>query len=56
MSFENGEWKIWRDAPGFSQRFVGKFDKERKIIKGYWEKSVDGKKCEHDVDLTYTRE
>ena len=55
MSFGKGEWKIWRNAPGFSQRFVGKFDKGRKTITAYWEKSTDGKRWEHDFDVKYTR-
>ena len=56
MSLEKGEWKIWRNAPGFSQRFAGKLDKEGRTIKAYWEKSKNGKKWEHDFDVTYIRE
>jgi hypothetical protein len=56
MSFEKGKWKIWRNAPGFSQRFVGKLDKDGKTIKAYWEKSTNGEEWEHDFDVTYIRE
>lgn len=55
MNFEKGVWKIWRDAPGFSQRFVGEVSKDKKTIKAYWEKSTDSKTWEHDFDMTYTR-
>lgn len=55
MSFENGVWKLWRDAPGFNQRFMGEFDEDGDAISGYWETSTDGQKWERDFDLTYTR-
>lgn len=55
MSFENRTWKLWRTAPGFSQRFVGKFSDDNSIITAYWEKSEDGKNWERDFDLVYTR-
>jgi hypothetical protein len=55
MSFENGIWKIWRNAPGFIQRFTGKVSKDKKMIEGYWEQSTDGKTWNHDFDLIYKR-
>src|SRR5690348_9488947 len=51
MSFNTGVWKLWRNAPGFSQRFEGKVSDDGKIITAYWEKSFDGKKWEHDFDV-----
>lgn len=55
MSFEAGEWRLWRDAPRFFQRFKGKVSRDRNTIRGSWEMSRDGSKWEHDFDLTYTR-
>jgi hypothetical protein len=55
MSLEDGEWKLWRDAPGFSQRFTGRFSEDGSRIDGAWEQSADGSTWEHDFDLTYTR-
>ncbi|MHB8565712.1 MAG: hypothetical protein ACYC7D_05290 [Nitrososphaerales archaeon] len=55
MSFKNGVWKMWRDAPGFSQRFKGVLSKNRNTIIAEWEKSSDGRKWEHDFDVKYTR-
>ena len=55
MSLTNGVWKIWRDAPGFSQRFTGTFSDDGDTINGYWELSDDGTEWEHDLDLTYLR-
>jgi hypothetical protein len=55
MSFNDGTWKIWREAQGFFQRFTGTFSKDGKTISAQWEKSSDGKTWEHDFDLTYTK-
>lgn len=55
MSLDDGAWKIWRDAPGFYQRFTGVFSDGGNIISGHWETSSDGKGWEHDFDLTYTK-
>lgn len=60
MSFENGVWKLWRDEPDFSpldfsQRYIGTFSDDGKIIDGAWEICNDGKTWEHDFDLTYTK-
>ena len=55
MSFKNGEWKMWRNAPGFSQRFNGVLGKSHNTITAKWEKSDDGQKWEHDFYIRYTR-
>jgi hypothetical protein len=55
MSFVKGVWKMWRASPKFSQRFVGKISKDKKKIKAQWEKSLDGKKWEHDFNIKYTK-
>jgi hypothetical protein len=55
MSLSADIWKMWRDSPGFSQRFIGTFSNDGRIIKGGWEKSADGSNWEHDFDLTYTK-
>lgn len=54
MSLSEGVWKLWRDAPEFSQRFTGTFD-DGDVIEGTWEHSGDGVDWEVDFDLTYTR-
>lgn len=55
MTFSGGIWTLWRDSPGFSQRFHGTFSEDGKTITAYWEKSTDSSTWEHDFDLTYTR-
>ena len=55
MTFSGGIWTLWRDFPGFSQRFHGTFSEDGEVITAYWEKSSDGSNWEHDFDLTYTK-
>ena len=33
MSFDDGVWKLWRDSPGFSQRFAGTFSDDGNTIR-----------------------
>ena len=46
---------MWRDTPGFSQRFEGNVSADGRTITAYWEKSFDGSQWEHDFDVTYTK-
>src|SRR5690242_16141887 len=55
MSLQGNLWTIWRQAPGFHQRFEGTLSEDRNSIQAAWEKSVDGVAWEHDFDLIYTR-
>jgi len=55
MTFKNGVWKMWRNAPKFSQRFKAVISKDHNTITAEWEKSNDGKKWEHDFNVKYTR-
>ncbi len=55
MSFSVDVWKIWRDAPGFCQRFEGKLSNDGNTITARWEKSSDGATWQHDFDVTYTK-
>jgi hypothetical protein len=55
MTLLDGVWRIWRAAPGFHQRFIGRFSIDQRTIEARWEKSTDGHIWEHDFDLTYTK-
>ena len=55
MSLTHGVWRIWRDAPGFHQRFLGRFSPDLNTIEALWEKSADGSAWENDFDVTFTR-
>ena len=55
MVVEDGIWKLWRDAPGFWQRYDGVFSSDGTTIAGAWEGSSDGKAWKHDFELNYTK-
>lgn len=55
MSLSADTWKLWRDFPGFSQRFIATFSDDHKVMTARWEKSNDGSNWELDFDETYTR-
>ena len=55
MTFSSGIWTLWRDFPGFSQRFHGTFSEDGRAISAYWEKSTDGSNWERDFALTYSK-
>ncbi len=55
MSLEDGVWKVWRDAPGFFQRFTGRFSEDGRSIEGAWERSADGSDWSLDFEGTYTK-
>lgn len=55
MSLSADTWKLWRDFPGFSQRFTATFSDDHNVMYARWEKSSDGSNWELDFNLTYTR-
>jgi hypothetical protein len=55
MSFSERVWKMWREAPGFWQRYEGTLSQDGKTITAHWDKSRDGTAWEHDFDITYTK-
>jgi hypothetical protein len=60
MSFEDRDWKLWRDVADFSpldfkQRFIGTLSGDGATITGRWEICHDGSTWEHDFELTYRR-
>lgn len=55
MTLVDGRWRLWRDKPGFWQRFTGVLSDDGTRIDGAWQKSADGLEWMHDFDLTYSR-
>ncbi|SEG99208.1 hypothetical protein SAMN05444920_112288 [Nonomuraea solani] len=55
MTLADGVWRIWRNAPGFFQRFHGTFSDDGDTIDARWEMSEDGENWHVDFELTYTR-
>lgn len=55
MSFDGRAWKLWREAPGFWQRYTGVLAEDGTTVTGAWEASKDGRDWRHDFRFTYTR-
>jgi hypothetical protein len=55
MSLRENVWYLWRDAPGFWQRYAGTLDPGGATITGAWEYSKDGLTWTHDFDFSYQR-
>jgi uncharacterized protein DUF1579 len=55
MSLSANTWKLWRDFPGFSQRFIATFRDDHNVITARWEKSSDGSNWDIDFEETYSR-
>ncbi|GAA4585806.1 hypothetical protein GCM10023194_29540 [Planotetraspora phitsanulokensis] len=55
MTFAEGEWRMWRDAPGFNQRFAGTLSPDGDTVEARWEMSTDGVTWSLDFELTYSR-
>ncbi|MCW3843188.1 hypothetical protein ONA70_24100 [Micromonospora yasonensis] len=53
MTFADRAWRMWRDAPGFHQRWIATVGDDE--IQGRWEKSTDGVDWTVDFGLTYRR-
>jgi len=54
-ALEPNVWRLWRMAPGFSQRFTGTFADGGNSIIGLWQVNEDGEHWVDDVRITYRR-
>lgn len=57
-SFAGPLWRVWRDAPGHSQRFTGNLDETGNTLRATWERSdseLDPRTWEHELDAVFTR-
>jgi hypothetical protein len=55
MTFNDGIWKLWRNSPGFSQRFSGTFKDNNNKFSGTWELCEDDISWKKDLEVTYTK-
>jgi hypothetical protein len=55
MSLSGNEWKLWRDFPEFSQRFIATWSEDGNTIAGRWEQSSDGSSWKLDFNETYSK-
>ncbi|GAA2603708.1 hypothetical protein GCM10010399_38330 [Dactylosporangium fulvum] len=55
LSLVGREWRMWRAAEGFHQRFKGVLSDDGYSISAFWERSGDGRTWLRDFDMTYER-
>jgi hypothetical protein len=55
-SLQDGVWRLWREAPGFSQRFEGMVGDGGATITGRWHLCRDGSTWDADLEIEYRRE
>jgi hypothetical protein len=54
-SIDHAVWHLWRNAPGFSQRFSGELAEDGETIEGRWELCQDDVSWTSDLEITYRR-
>jgi hypothetical protein len=55
VSMDDQVWRLWRDAPGFSQRFTGTFADGGDTVDGRWQLCRDDTHWDDDLQITYRR-
>jgi hypothetical protein len=55
VSFNDRAWRMWRNAPGFSQRFTGTFSDDGDTIDGLWKLSRDDTTWDDDLKISFRR-
>ena len=55
VSIDGDTWRLWRDDPGFSQRFTGTFADHGDTIVGLWQMCQDEVHWSDDLQITYRR-
>jgi hypothetical protein len=55
ISLSDGVLRIWRDAPGFSQRLAAEFTDDGNTLSGTWELSEDDATWNDDLAITFRR-
>ena len=55
VQMRDGELRMWRDAPGFAQRFTGTLRDGGRTLVGLWELSRDGSTWDDDLAITFRR-
>ena len=54
-TIDDRAWRLWREAPGFSQRFTGTFADGGHTIAGRWQLCRDDVHWHDDLEITYRR-
>jgi hypothetical protein len=55
VAMEGDTFRMWRDAPGFSQRLEAKLSEDGTTLAGVWELSRDDETWDDDLAITFSR-
>jgi hypothetical protein len=55
IAMEGDTLRLWRDAPGFSQRLEAKLSHDGATLAGVWQLSRDDETWDDDLAVTFTR-
>ena len=55
MSIDDRVWRIWRDEPGFAQRFTGTLSSDGSELDGLWELAREAGEWADDLEIRYRR-
>jgi hypothetical protein len=55
IAMEGDTLRMWRDAPGFSQRLEAKLSGDGATLAGVWQLSRDDETWDDDLAITFTR-
>ncbi len=55
LSVDDEAWRIWRSAPGMSQRFTVLFSDDGDTLDGRWDLSEDDQNWVRDLRIIYRR-
>jgi hypothetical protein len=56
VSLSDGVWRMWRYAPGFSQKFTGRVSADGNTIEGLWKLSRDDSAWDEDLAMSFRRQ
>jgi hypothetical protein len=55
VSMSDGIWRMWRNSPGFSQKFNGRISEDGNTVEGLWKLSRDDSTWADDLAITFRR-
>ena len=55
VSIDATSWRLWREAPEFSQRFTGTMSARGDVVVGRWQICRDNVNWADDLEITYHR-
>jgi hypothetical protein len=55
IGFDGAELRMWRDPPGFAQRFTARLGTDSSTLEGFWELDEENQGFRDDLAIMYRR-